>query len=128
MRARTSNLLLLVLCGLLSASARASEPEVTNLTLSVEGHSCSALLMRPAPASALLVLAHGAAMNMRDPFMESLGAALARRGIATLRFNFPYAEAGRSQPDTPKLLLATLKLAVAEGARRRGTLPLLVAG
>jgi hypothetical protein len=113
---------------LLSASAHAAPPQVEELALRLEGQTISALWMRPAEARALLVLAHGATMNMRDPFMESLSLALAQHGIATLRFNFPYAEAGRSQPDGPPLMQEALRAAVAEGARRRGSLPLLVGG
>ena len=128
MNARRSPPLLAMLCLLLCASARAAETEVTELTLSVKGGTSSALLLRPAPARALLVLGHGANMNMRSPFLASLSAALARRGIATLRFNFPYAEAGKSQPDPPPVLQATVRAAVAEGARQRGTLPLLLGG
>jgi predicted alpha/beta-hydrolase family hydrolase len=67
-------------------------------------------------------------MNMRSPFLQSLSEALARQGIATLRFNFPYAEAGRTQPDPPAVLQATVRAAVKEGAKRRGGAPLLVGG
>jgi len=128
MKTRTSTIGLLLCVVLLSSAAGAAEPEVKKLGLSLQGQTCSALLTRPAPSSALLVLAHGAQMNMNSPFMDSISAALARRGIATLRFNFPYAEVGRSQPDAQPVLIAAVQAAVAEGARQRGTLPLLVGG
>ena len=113
---------------LLCAAARAAEPEVTPLQLTANGRTTSALLMRPANARALLVLGHGANMNMGSPFMGALSEALAKRGVATLRFNFPYAEAGGGPPDPPPVLQATVRAAVAEGATRRGALPLLLGG
>jgi predicted alpha/beta-hydrolase family hydrolase len=127
-RTRRSLPWLLTICLLPHAAARAAEPEVTPLTLSANGRQSSALLMRPADARALLVLGHGANMSMRSPFMASLSEALARQGVATLRFNFPYAEAGASQPDPPPVLQGTVRAAVGEGAKRRGGLPLLLGG
>jgi predicted alpha/beta-hydrolase family hydrolase len=126
MSPRRSSFVLPIACLLVSAAARAADPEVTTLT--VDGRTTSALLMRPANARALLVLGHGANMNMRSPFLASLSESLARHGVATLRFNFPYAEAGASQPDPPAVLQATVRAAVAEGAKRRGSLPLLLGG
>lgn len=125
---RRSLLLLLTLCLLPCVAARAAEPEVTQLTLSANGRSSSALLMRPANARALLVLGHGANENMQSPFLASLSQALARQGIATLRFNFPYAEAAASQPDPPRVLHATVRAAVGEAGKRRGGLPVLLGG
>jgi predicted alpha/beta-hydrolase family hydrolase len=117
-----------MLCLLPCAVARAAEPEPTELALPVDGRATSALLLRPADARALLVLGHGANENMRSPFMASLSASLARQGIATLRFNFPYADAGATKPDPPLVLRATVRAAVSEGARRRGEVPLLLGG
>jgi predicted alpha/beta-hydrolase family hydrolase len=119
---------LLMLCLLPCDVARAAEPEPIELALSVDRRSTSALLLRPADARALLVLGHGANDNMRSPFMASLSAALARRGIATLRFNFPFADAGATKPDPPLLLQATVRAAVSEGAKRRAGAPLLLGG
>ena len=118
---------LLLGCVLVSA-AHAAEPTLTKLSIAVRGEPCSALLLRPEDARALLVLAHGQIMNIRHPFMESLGAALARHGIATLRFNFPYAEAGRAQPDGENVLIEAIEAATHEAEVRRGALPLLVGG
>jgi uncharacterized protein len=93
-----------------------------------ERHAVSGMLERPASAEALLVLAHGAGAGMRHPFLESLASALSRRGVATLRYQFPYMEAGGGPPDPPGLLQATVRAAVAEGRARAGDLPLLVGG
>jgi predicted alpha/beta-hydrolase family hydrolase len=127
MRSRLLPLPLLLGC-LLVSPARSAEPELTALSITVRGKPCSALLLRPADARALLVLAHGQVMSIHHPFMEAISAALARRGVATLRFNFPYAEAKRSQPDAAPLLIDTVQAAAQEGERLRGTLPLLVGG
>lgn len=117
----------LALC-LLPCAAGAAEPGASELPLSVGGRSTAALWLRPEDARALLVLGHGAQTNMRSPFLTSLAEALARRGVATLRFDFPYAHAGASQPDPPGVLQATVRAALAEAEKRRGTLPLLVGG
>jgi predicted alpha/beta-hydrolase family hydrolase len=55
----------------------------------------------PTKATSILVLAHGAGAGMEHPFMEELAMSLAERNIATMRFNFPYMEAGKKRPDTP---------------------------
>ena len=69
------------------------------LTVRVDGtHSVSALLRLPARARACYVLAHGAGAGMAHPFMAAVAAGLAERGIATLRYQFPYMEAAASGP------------------------------
>jgi predicted alpha/beta-hydrolase family hydrolase len=118
----------LLLACLLARPVLAAEPELTQLSIPVRGKPCSALLLRPADARALLVLAHGQIMNIQHPFMESISAALARHGIASLRFNFPYAEAKQDRPDGRLLLIEAITAATREGERRRGSLPLLLGG
>jgi uncharacterized protein len=54
---------------------------------------------------------------MLHPFMEAIAEGLAERGIATLRYQFPYMEQGRKRPDTPKLAQATVHSAAAEASR-----------
>ncbi len=61
----------------------------------------SAILLRPPGAWGLYVLAHGAGAGMRHRFMETISQALAERGLATLRYQFPYVEAGSRRPDPP---------------------------
>lgn len=91
--------------------------------------SVSGLLVRPAGARALLVLAHGAGAGMDHPFLEAVATRLARRGVATLRYRFPYRESGRSwPPDRPPLLHATVRAAVAEARAQCPTLPLWAGG
>lgn len=128
MPSRTSRLRVLLLSCLLAGPAQTAEPELTKLSILVQGKPCSALLLRPADARALLVLAHGQIMNIHHPFMESISTALAHHGIATLRFNFAYAEAKRDRPDGRPLLIEAITAATREGERRRGSLPLLLGG
>jgi predicted alpha/beta-hydrolase family hydrolase len=80
----------------------------------------SGLLLRPPEPWAGYVLAHGAGAGMEHPFLESVARALLDRGVATLRYQFPYTEAGGRRPDPPGVLLATVRAAV---ARARELLP-----
>ena len=88
----------------------------------------SAVLMRPEAARACYVLAHGAGAGMRHASMEAIAMGLAERGIATLRYQFPYMEKGRKRPDPPALAQATVRAAVAEAAVVCAGLPLLAGG
>src|SRR5579859_2019836 len=72
----------------------------------------SGLLDKPLQARACYVLAHGAGAGMRHPFMAAVAAGLAERGIATLRYQFPYMECGSKRPDPPHLAHATVRAAV----------------
>jgi uncharacterized protein len=72
----------------------------------------------PAGADAVLVLAHGAGSGMRAPFMEGFAEEIGRLGIATLRFEFSYMQAGRRAPDRPPVLLDAWRGAFAEGGSR----------
>ena len=88
----------------------------------------SALLVRPAKARRLLVLAHGAGAGMSHPFMEMLAGELAGVGVATLRYQFPYMEERRRVPDAPAVLAATVVAAVQVAAEAAPGLPLLAGG
>jgi len=88
----------------------------------------SARLLRPARAGALLVLAHGAGADMNHPFMEALAGRLAARGLATFRFQFPHAEAGRRAPSPGPALRATVRAALEAGAQAAPGLPVVAAG
>jgi predicted alpha/beta-hydrolase family hydrolase len=86
------------------------------------------ILIRPDDAWLLYVLAHGAGAGMRHRFMESVARALAGRGIATLRYEFPYMTAGGRRPDPPPVLHATVRAAVSEAARIAPDLALVAGG
>lgn len=93
-----------------------------------DGRRVSALLEVPEHARACLVLAHGAGAGMTHPFMADTARELAERGIATLRYQFPYMEQQSKRPDTPAVAQATVRAAVAEAARRAPALPLFAGG
>ena len=65
---------------------------------------------------------------MSHPFMTAVAAGLADRGIATLRYQFPYMERGLKRPDAPALAHATVRAAVAEAARLAPGLRLVAGG
>jgi predicted alpha/beta-hydrolase family hydrolase len=100
-----------------------------SIRIEVEGRgTVSGLLRRPDDAAALLVLAHGAGAGMRHPFMERVAGALADRAIATLRYQFPYMEAGKKRPDRAPVARATVRAAVGAAAEAAGGLPIFAGG
>src|SRR6266853_867443 len=88
----------------------------------------SALLVRPPEAWLLYLLAHGAGAGMRHPFLETIAQRLAGRGVATLRYQFPYMEQRARRPDPPAVAEATVRAAVVEAARVAPGLPLVAGG
>jgi predicted alpha/beta-hydrolase family hydrolase len=88
----------------------------------------SALFTQPPRPHACYVFAHGAGAGMTHAFMEAVAAGLSERGIATLRYQFPYMEKGSKRPDPPALAQATVRAAVEEAARRAEGLPLIAGG
>jgi len=109
--------------------AAMSASDAAPVTIAISGTlRVSGLLQLPSQARACYVLAHGAGAGMAHPFMAAVAAELARRGIATLRYQFPYMEQGGKRPDPPKLAHAAVRAAVAEAAWRVPELPLLAGG
>ena len=99
------------------------------LSIDVAGSGAvSALLTMPAAARAAYVLAHGAGAGMHHPFMAAVASGLARRGVATLRFQFPSMERASRRPDPPRVAHAAVRAAVGEARRRLGALPLFAGG
>ncbi len=99
------------------------------LTFEVPGSGrVSALLDHPPGATLGYVLAHGAGAGMRHPFLEAVAQRLAARGVATLRYQFPYMEAKRRRTDTPAVATAAVRAAVAEACVRVPLLPLIAGG
>lgn len=92
------------------------------------GRSVSALLLKPPEPRLLYVLAHGAGAGMRHPSLESLALRLATQGVATLRYQFPYMDAGRRRPDHAKTLQATVRAAVARGSNLLPRVPAIAGG
>jgi predicted alpha/beta-hydrolase family hydrolase len=106
-------------------SSSAAEPVTVTVDDTVR---VSGLLLAPPRARACYVLAHGAGAGMAHPFMAAVAADLAARGIATLRYQFPYMEQGGRRPDPPKRAHATVRAAVAEASRLLPSLPLVAGG
>src|SRR6202042_1303721 len=75
-----------------------------------------------------LVFAHGAGAGMTHPLMAKVAAGLGERGIATLRYQFPYMEKASKRPDSPSVAHAAVRAAVAEAARCCDGLPLIAGG
>lgn len=89
------------------------------------GQTVSALLNEAQSAFACLALAHGAGAGMTHRFMASAAEGLADRGVSTLRYQFPYMEAGSKRVDKPAVAHAAVRAAVAAIA---GPLPLFAGG
>src|SRR5258705_4818699 len=65
---------------------------------------------------------------MTHQFMEQVATGLCGRGIATLRYQFPYMEKQSKRPDPPAIAYATVRAAVAEAARCCSGLSLIAGG
>jgi predicted alpha/beta-hydrolase family hydrolase len=86
------------------------------------------ILVRPPNAWLLYVLAHGAGAGMRHRFLETIAEALAERGIATFRYQFPYMDAGGGRPDPPGVLESCVQAAVSRAIEAEPGLPLIAGG
>jgi predicted alpha/beta-hydrolase family hydrolase len=94
-----------------------------------DGERVSGLLIQPDGAFAMLVLAHGAGAGMEHPLMSGVARRLAERGVSTLRYNFPYMEAGKAGPDRPPALVRTVRAAVGNArAIAGGEMPIFAGG
>ncbi|MGO4857498.1 alpha/beta hydrolase family protein [Arthrobacter sp. 2MCAF14] len=100
----------------------------SRVTIDVDGVPISGIYARPDKPAATLVLAHGAGAGMEHPFLGGLANALNDDGVATLRFNFPYREAGKKFPDRPPAAIAAWRAVMAEAASRSEGEPLWAAG
>lgn len=101
----------------------------TSVQIAVEGaRTVSGLWQLPPNRRALLVLAHGAGAGMSHPSMAAIANGLARRDIATLRYQFPYMERGSKRVDAPATAHAAVRAAVAAAAKRAPRLPMFAGG
>ena len=106
-----------------------NEKAAQHLRIAVSpSEAVSALLVQPSQPRACYVFAHGAGAGMTHASMEAIAAGLAERGIASLRYQFPYMEKGSKRPDPPALAHAAVRAAVAEAARCYPALPLIAGG
>jgi predicted alpha/beta-hydrolase family hydrolase len=103
--------------------------EAARLTIAIDAErGVSGLLLAPGNARACYVFAHGAGAGMTHPFMEAVARELSERGIATLRYQFPYMENRAKRPDPPPIAHAAVRAAVAEAARSFPDTPLFAGG
>ncbi len=65
---------------------------------------------------------------MAHPFMSAIAGGLAERGVASLRYQFPYMEQGSRRPDVPRVAHGAVRAAVAEAARLLPGLALFAGG
>jgi hypothetical protein len=93
-----------------------------------ESHAVSGLVQIPDRAFACYVLAHGAGAGMMHKFMAAVADGLQARGVATLRFQFPYMEIGSRRPDPPALARAAVRAAAEAAQRIAPRLPLFAGG
>ncbi|MDN8614334.1 alpha/beta hydrolase family protein [Variovorax ginsengisoli] len=104
-----------------------TDAQPATLTLD-DGQTVSALLQSPPAPRACYVLAHGAGAGMAHAFMAEAADGLVQRGIATLRYQFPYMERGSKRTDPPAIAQAAVRAAVAHAAGRFPSLPLFAGG
>ncbi|MBI4258966.1 MAG: dienelactone hydrolase [Actinobacteria bacterium] len=84
------------------------------------GHGeVSAVWAEPDPMRAVMIVAHGAGTGMDHPLLIGFCDVLNDAHFATVRFNFPYVEAGRKSPDRAPVAVAAWK-AVFESTTERG--------
>jgi predicted alpha/beta-hydrolase family hydrolase len=106
-----------------------NSPDAKPVTIDVNATTRVSGLLNSTPESkACFVVAHGAGAGMLHPFMANLAMDLGKRGIATLRYQFPYMEKHGRRPDPPALCHATVRAAVDAAQRLLPTLPLFAGG
>ena len=106
---------------------KTGDPQKLEIEVGKTG-AISALLDRPSSARACFVFAHGAGAGMTHSFMQAVATGLGERGVATLRYQFPYMEKGSRRPDPPAIAHAAVRAAVAAARRRCPGLPLIAGG
>lgn len=112
---------------------RGAEPGVSAIAEAITiplpgGGEVSGAWLAPAAPVATYVFAHGAGAGMHHAFMAALASDLADRGVATLRYQFPYMDRGSKRVDPPAVAHAAVRAAVAVAAARAPSLPLFAGG
>ena len=82
----------------------------------------------PEKSTCIMTLAHGAGAGMHHSFMVTLAQLLSEQGIATMRFNFPFAENKKGRPDTPAVAHQTIEATIVKAQKLFPDLSLFVAG
>jgi uncharacterized protein len=94
---------------------------------SQEKGEVSSLLIRPEGAEWMLVLGHGAGTNIRHRTLQTIAERLADVGIATFRYNFPYAESGGGR-NSNAVCMESVRSAVSAAHEAASDLSILVGG
>ena len=102
--------------------------EPQEIRFDADGAEVSGLVVRPDGARWLYLFGHGAGAGMRHRFMAAMTEVLARRGVATFRYQFPYMERGSRRPDARPTLVTTVRAAAREAARIVPGLPVIAGG
>jgi predicted alpha/beta-hydrolase family hydrolase len=104
-------------------------PTEERFTIDVPGATAVSAAFTPAEGSfASLALFHGAGAGMDHPFMSGFAEAIASEGVATVRCNFPYMEAGKRSTDRPPVAVATVRATFEAASERAGGEPVWVGG
>ena len=102
---------------------------VTPLRITLpSGTSISGVLRKPESVDSCFVFAHGAGAGMNHQFMSDLASAYGSRGIATLRFQFPFMEEGLKRPDSPAVAQAAIRAACQWAGEQLPGIPLFAGG
>lgn len=96
-------------------------------SLTVEAQEISVCLTTGNTSKCTVIFGHGAGAGMRHASLDAIATAFAEVGISTLRFNFPYMEAGRNRVDALSVSTQTFK-EVYSLAVRKGLAPLFLGG
>lgn len=99
-----------------------------SIRIEVGDGTVSGAFARPAGAVATLVVAPGAGSGFDHPFLVGFTRALNETGVATLRFNFPYREAGRRLPDRAPRAIEAWRAAMAWAVARSSGGPVWAGG
>lgn len=98
------------------------------------GNKLSTIMQKPDGFTCLFVMGHGSGSNMEVALMNGLADALYYRGIATLRFNYPYSESSDFVPftdmpvDPEPVMIETIRSALNLGHDLAETRPVVVGG
>ena len=99
-----------------------------SLKISPSVGAVSAECIIPEKSTCIMTLAHGAGAGMHHSFMVTLAQLLSEQGIATMRFNFPFAENKKGRPDTPAVAHQTIEATIVKTQKLFPDLSLFVAG
>ena len=78
-------------------------------SLSIGSQKISVCVTTGETSRCTVIFGHGAGAGMKHKSLDEIATAFAEVGISTLRFNFPYMEAGRNRVDSLQVSTSTFK-------------------